>query len=75
MIILTGEFLNYEQNTNPNTGKLRSFINILEVERSTVRKVSVENLDPYLKLERGTEIELPVTVNAYKDTVYFQVAK
>lgn len=74
MLTLTGEFLNYEQNQS-NTGKLRSYINILEVERSTVRKVSVDTLDPYLKLERGTTLELEVNVNCYNNNIYFQKAK
>lgn len=74
MLTLTGEFLNYEQNTG-NTGKIRSYINILEVERSTVRKVSVETLDSYLKLERGTPIELEVNVNCFNNNIYFQKAK
>lgn len=74
MLTLTGEFLNYEQNTS-NAGKIRSYINILEVERSTVRKVSVDTLDPYLKLERGVPVEIEVNVSCYNNNIYFQKAK
>ncbi len=74
MINLIGEFMSFENNVNKDTGLVKNYVKVLDVENSDVKSVKVSDLSPYLKMERGQSLQIPVKVSCFKDKIYFMEA-